>query len=121
VPDVVEPGHAVGKVALVTGGASGIGLAATRRFVRDGMVVVVGDVNDQALESVRDELGHAVRTLRCDVSQESDVEALASLAMDEFGRVPGSPRRWGTCSPSSCRPGPGTSSAVINIDGGTEF
>jgi NAD(P)-dependent dehydrogenase (short-subunit alcohol dehydrogenase family) len=106
VPDVVEPGHAVGKVALVTGGASGIGLAATRRFVRDGMVVVVGDVNDQALESVRDELGHAVRTLRCDVSQESDVEALASLAMDEFGRL----------DVAFANAGVGSSSAIVDID-----
>jgi NAD(P)-dependent dehydrogenase (short-subunit alcohol dehydrogenase family) len=105
-PDMVEPGHGAGKVALVTGGASGIGLAATRRFARDGIAVVVGDVNDQALESVSDELGDAIRTLRCDVSQESDVEALASLAMDEFGRL----------DIAFANAGIGSSSAIVDID-----
>jgi NAD(P)-dependent dehydrogenase (short-subunit alcohol dehydrogenase family) len=105
-PDAVAPGPVQGKVALVTGGASGIGLAATRRFVRDGIVVVVGDVNDQALESVRDELGDAIRTLRCDVSEESDVEALASLAMDEFGRL----------DIAFANAGIGSSSAIVDID-----
>jgi len=105
-PDSVEPDQTGGKVALVTGGASGIGLAATRRFVRDGIVVVVGDVNDEALESVRVELGVAVRTLRCDVSQESDVEALASLAIDEFGGL----------DIAFANAGIGASSAIVDID-----
>ncbi|HWF21709.1 MAG TPA: SDR family NAD(P)-dependent oxidoreductase [Acidimicrobiales bacterium] len=105
-PDLAEPGQAPGKVALVTGGASGIGLAATRRFARDGIAVAVGDVNDQALESVRGELGDAIRTLRCDVSQESDVEALASLAMNEFGRL----------DIAFANAGIGSSSAIVDID-----
>jgi NAD(P)-dependent dehydrogenase (short-subunit alcohol dehydrogenase family) len=103
---LAEPGQAPGKVALVTGGASGIGLAATRRFARDGIAVAVGDVNDQALESVRGELGDAIRTLRCDVSQESDVEALASLAMNEFGRL----------DIAFANAGIGSSSAIVDID-----
>ena len=103
---MAEPSPATGKVALVTGGASGIGLAATRRFVRDGIVVVVGDVNVQALESVREELGHAVRTLRCDVSKESDVEALASLAIEEFGRL----------DIAFANAGIGSSAAIVDID-----
>lgn len=70
------------------------------------MVVVVGDVNDQGLASVSEELGEAVRTLRCDVSQESDVEALASLAMDEFGRL----------DIAFANAGIGSSSAIIDID-----
>lgn len=75
------------KVALVTGGASGIGLAATRRFVKDGCVVVVGDVDEKTLGSVEEELGGAVRTTRCDVSVEADVESLADLAVGQFGRL----------------------------------
>jgi NAD(P)-dependent dehydrogenase (short-subunit alcohol dehydrogenase family) len=105
-PDLAEPGQAVGKVALVTGGASGIGLAATRRFVRDGIVVVVGDVDEQALDSVRDEFGDAIRTLPCDVSKESDVDALASLAVDAFGRL----------DIAFANAGIGSSSAIVDID-----
>ena len=75
------------RVALVTGGASGIGLAATRRFVQDGSVVVVGDVDERALASLREELGSAVRTSRCDVAVEADVESLADLAVEQFGRL----------------------------------
>lgn len=75
------------RVALVSGGASGIGLAATRRFVQDGSVVVVGDVDERALASLREELGSAVRTSRCDVAVEADVESLADLAVEQFGRL----------------------------------
>ena len=85
--DAPSPADLRPKVALVTGGASGIGLAVTRRFVRDGHVVVVGDVNHEALTSVEDELGDAVRTQRCDVTVESEVESLSQLALDQFGRL----------------------------------
>jgi NAD(P)-dependent dehydrogenase (short-subunit alcohol dehydrogenase family) len=76
-----------GKVALVTGGAAGIGLASTRRFVRDGGLVVVGDVDDAALASVLTEFGDAVRVRHCDVTIEAEVDALAQAATDEFGRL----------------------------------
>jgi NAD(P)-dependent dehydrogenase (short-subunit alcohol dehydrogenase family) len=76
-----------GRVAIVTGGASGIGLATTRRFVREGASVVVGDIDVDALESVGQELGAAVRTQRCDVTSETDVEALAAAAVSAFGRL----------------------------------
>jgi 3-oxoacyl-[acyl-carrier protein] reductase len=48
-----------GKVAVVTGGASGIGLAAARRFVAEGARVVIGDINDDALVAAREQLGAA--------------------------------------------------------------
>ncbi len=80
-----SPGRLDGRVALVTGGASGIGLATTRRFVADGARVVVGDVNEPALAAVADELGQAVATLRCDVTVEDDVARLAEAAVERFG------------------------------------
>lgn len=74
-----------GKVAVVTGGASGIGLSTTRRLVADGGRVVVGDVDEQALGTVAAELGEPVITLRCDVTVEADVERLADTAAARFG------------------------------------
>lgn len=80
-----SPGRFTGRVALVTGGASGIGLAATRKFVADGARVVVGDIDEEALGAVADELGDDVATLRCDVTVEDDVARLASAAVEHFG------------------------------------
>ena len=82
-----SPGRLAGRVALVTGGASGIGLATTRRFVADGARVVVGDIDDEALGAVADELGDAVATVRCDVTVEDDVARLADAAVERFGRL----------------------------------
>jgi NAD(P)-dependent dehydrogenase (short-subunit alcohol dehydrogenase family) len=76
-----------GKVALITGGASGIGLATARRFVAEGAQVVVGDINAAALGDVADELGAACATAIADVTSERDVAALVAMATDRFGRL----------------------------------
>lgn len=81
------PGRLAGKVAIVTGGASGIGRATVERFVAEGARVVVGDVDEVALAGLDDALGDAVATRRCDVTVEADVAALASAAVDHFGRL----------------------------------
>lgn len=52
-------GRLDGKVAVITGGCSGIGLATVRRFVAEGAKVVVGDLNDEAGAALSDELGIA--------------------------------------------------------------
>ena len=75
------------RVAVVTGGAAGIGLAAVRRFVAEGARVVVGDLDEAGLASVTDELGDRVRTVRADVTVEGDVAALTTTAIDAFGRL----------------------------------
>jgi NAD(P)-dependent dehydrogenase (short-subunit alcohol dehydrogenase family) len=79
-----------GKVAVVTGAASGIGLALARRFGHDGMRVVMADVEQPALERESATLaGEGVEVLArvTDTSLESDVEALAEATLERFGGV----------------------------------
>jgi NAD(P)-dependent dehydrogenase (short-subunit alcohol dehydrogenase family) len=78
-------GRLAGKVAIVTGGASGIGLATVRRFVADGARVMVGDVDASGLDAVAVELADAVAIRVCDVRVEADVEALVAGAVEGFG------------------------------------
>src|ERR1700681_2184248 len=79
-----------GKVAVVTGAASGIGLALAERFATAGMHVVLADVHESGLAQAEQRLGaHGVETLtvRTDVSDEASVLALAAAATDRFGSV----------------------------------
>lgn len=78
------------KVAIVTGGASGIGLAVGRRFGAAGMRVVLADIEEPALDAAVEDLaaaGAQVRGIRCDVSDRGDVEKVADFAEAEFGAV----------------------------------
>ena len=81
-----------GKVAVITGGASGIGRATSLRFLTEGARVVVADLDETAGAETVDlasRAGHAerVRYVRADVAEESDVEATIALALRDFGRV----------------------------------
>jgi NAD(P)-dependent dehydrogenase (short-subunit alcohol dehydrogenase family) len=79
-----------GKVAVVTGAASGIGLALARRFGQDGMRVVMADIEQGALERESAALaGEGIEVLArvTDASLESDVEALAEATLQRFGGV----------------------------------
>ena len=67
---------------MITGGASGIGREIARRFVADGMRVVLGDLNEAMLAEAATELGDACATERCDVTEEADVERLVARAVD---------------------------------------
>jgi NAD(P)-dependent dehydrogenase (short-subunit alcohol dehydrogenase family) len=80
-------GQLEGKVAVVTGGASGIGEATTRRFVAEGARVIVADLQEGPGEDLADELGAAARFVRTDVSIEDDVAAAITAAVDGFGRL----------------------------------
>ena len=78
-------GRIDGKVAIVTGGASGIGAATCRRFVVEGARVVVADVNDDAGAALARELGAAAAFRHTDVGVLADVEAAVSFAVERFG------------------------------------
>ena len=78
------------RVAVVTGGASGLGRAMAWRFAREGMKVVLADIEQTALDMARREFenaGHEAIGVRCDVSRGEEVEALAEEAMSRFGGV----------------------------------
>jgi NAD(P)-dependent dehydrogenase (short-subunit alcohol dehydrogenase family) len=75
------------KVAIITGGASGIGAGTVRRFVEAGAQVVIADIQDELGRALAAELGSAVIYQRTDVSSEADVRAMVDLAVSHFGRL----------------------------------
>jgi 3-oxoacyl-[acyl-carrier protein] reductase len=75
-----------GKVAVVTGGAQGLGRAVAERMVAEGARVVLGDVDLAAAEAAAEELGDGVAAaVRCDVTSEPDMAALVTTAVTAFG------------------------------------
>lgn len=75
------------KVAVVTGGAQGIGLAIAESFVREGAWVVIGDIDEAAGEAAAETLGgpESARAVRCDVRSSTDVENMIAFAEATFG------------------------------------
>ena len=84
---MANAGRFDGRVGVVTGGASGIGLAIARRLVREGGRAVLGDLNPAALERAQRELGAAAHGVAADVRVEAQVAALADAALARFGAL----------------------------------
>jgi len=84
----LHPAIAAGRAAVITGAASGIGLAAARRLASLGMNLVLADVAEDGLETARQEIEAAdvrIVTVRTDVSRFEDVEALRARTVEAFG------------------------------------
>ncbi len=76
-----------GKVAVITGAASGIGAAIARRFVAEGAKVVIGDIQDEVGERLAGSLGANATFRHCNVAREDDVAALIGEATQRWGRL----------------------------------
>jgi NAD(P)-dependent dehydrogenase (short-subunit alcohol dehydrogenase family) len=76
-----------GKVAVISGAASGIGLAMAQRFAREGMRLVLADVDENGAVRAASDIGGQAIAVRADVAVPGDMEALASRAHGAFGAV----------------------------------
>lgn len=76
-----------GSVALVTGGVSGLGFGAARRFIEGGGRVVMMDINAERGKAAKDELGPESRFIECDVSDPQNVEAAVAGAAETFDGI----------------------------------
>ena len=79
------------KVAIVTGGASGIGLSAVEALLEKGAKVVIGDYNDTTLEAenvrLSEKYGESVSIYKVDVSDREAVKAMVAFAAEKYGRL----------------------------------
>src|SRR5260221_1905737 len=76
-----------GKVAVVTGGNSGIGLATARAFHANGAKVVISGRDRETLEEVSRQLGHDVLAVQADVTKLSDIDQLMARTHETFGKL----------------------------------
>ena len=83
-----------GKVALITGGGSGMGKVAAELFATEGARDVLTDVNDEAGEATATGIGEAARYVHADVSVEADVERMVAETVAAFGRLAELRRDW---------------------------
>jgi len=100
-------GRLENKVALITGGGSGLGRAAAIKFAQEGAKVVVGDVSEEISEKtvslIRENGGEAI-SVRADVSNSSEVQAMVKKAVDTYGRLDCAYNNAGVAAPPRVTP-----------------
>ncbi|UCH75478.1 MAG: SDR family oxidoreductase [Rhodospirillales bacterium] len=74
-----------GKIAAVTGAASGFGEGIARRFAEEGAKVIIADINEASGRATADDLGDAARFVRVDVSRGADMAGMVAAALEHFG------------------------------------
>jgi NAD(P)-dependent dehydrogenase (short-subunit alcohol dehydrogenase family) len=80
-------GRLEGKVAVITGGASGIGAATARRFVEEGARVLIADLQEGVAADLVAELGPSAACIACNVAREPDVAGAIHAAVERWGRL----------------------------------
>ena len=80
-------GELTGKVAVITGGSSGIVEATTRRFVAEGAKVLIADMQQERGSSLAKELGNNATFVSVEVRKESDIQTAVGTAVDKWGRL----------------------------------
>jgi NAD(P)-dependent dehydrogenase (short-subunit alcohol dehydrogenase family) len=80
-------GQLNGKVAVITGGTTGIGFATAKRFIDEGAKVVLTGTNPKTLEAARLELGNSADVIASDASNEKDIQALFKQVMEKHGKI----------------------------------
>ena len=80
-------GRLDGKVAVITGGAYGIGAATVKLFVDEGARVVFGDIEDEKGDSYEEELGENAVYQHCNVASGDDIKSLIDMAVERFGQL----------------------------------
>ena len=80
-------GRLEGKVAIITGGASGMGEAAARLFTAEGAKLVIGDLQGERAYQLAEEIGGDCLAQEVDVSRSADIEGLVNKALDAFGQL----------------------------------
>uniref|UniRef100_A0A0C9QQ94 TSA: Wollemia nobilis Ref_Wollemi_Transcript_14038_1174 transcribed RNA sequence n=1 Tax=Wollemia nobilis TaxID=56998 RepID=A0A0C9QQ94_9CONI len=83
----IKEGRLEGKVAIVTGGASGIGEAAARLFAKHGAKVIIADIADERGRTMAETLSPRATYIHCDVSKEEHVSAAVDMALQKHGRL----------------------------------
>lgn len=76
-----------GKVAIVTGGTSGIGLATVERYVAEGAKVAIADIQDDLGAQIAERLGDSVEYIHTDVTDEAAIEQVVAKTVERFGRL----------------------------------
>src|SRR5580698_448782 len=83
----IMAGRLEGKVAVITGAASGIGRGTVDLFVREGARVIAADIQDDKGARIEEDHKGMARYVRCDVMQEKDIETAITAAKKNFGRL----------------------------------
>jgi len=76
-----------GKVAIVTGAASGFGAEIARQYAKEGARVALADINEAGAKDVAGPLGNDVIAVKCDVTRRADIDALVATTVKAFGRL----------------------------------